>query len=63
MSDVQLKRMERDVETALADALKRTLSWLTSYPGGGALGAYDQARNALSVHEFLCEFRQRRNVR
>lgn len=34
---------------ALVEALDRTLNWLTSYPGGGALGAYEQAREALSL--------------
>lgn len=35
---------------ALREALTHTLSWLTSYPGGGPLhpgGAYEQARAAL----------------
>ena len=32
----------------LLAALERTLSWLTSYPGGGAMGVYDQARAALA---------------
>lgn len=31
----------------LLDALSRTLSWLASYPGGGALGCYDQALAAV----------------
>lgn len=32
----------------LFEALERTLSWLTSYPGGGAMPVYDQARTALA---------------
>lgn len=32
----------------LLEALERTLSWLSSYPGEGALGAYDQARSAIA---------------
>lgn len=31
----------------LREALEGTLSWLTSYPGGGAMKAYDRARAAL----------------
>ena len=31
----------------LEAAGKRSLSWLTSYPGGGAMGAYEQMREAL----------------
>lgn len=34
----------------MAEALKRTLSWLSSYPGGGPMGPtgpYEQARAAL----------------
>jgi hypothetical protein len=37
---------------ALVEALDRTLSWLTSYPGGGALsptGPYEQAKAALAL--------------
>lgn len=34
---------------ALVAALERTLSWLTSYPGEGANGAYEQARAALKA--------------
>ena len=33
----------------LVEALKRTLSWLSSYPGGGALDCYEQARAALAA--------------
>ena len=36
----------------LLEALQRTLSWLTSYPGGGTLepnGVYEQARRAISM--------------
>ena len=32
-------------------ALRRSLDWLASYPGGGAQGAYDQARDALLCGE------------
>lgn len=35
----------------LLEALKRTLSWLTSYPGGGTMGKdgpYEQARAAIA---------------
>lgn len=38
-----------DIAERMAEALERSLSWLTSYPGGGALGAYEQARSALSA--------------
>lgn len=31
----------------MIEALERTLSWLTSYPGGGAMPVYEQARAAL----------------
>jgi hypothetical protein len=31
----------------LREALERTLNWLSSYPGEGAMGAYEQARAAL----------------
>jgi hypothetical protein len=34
-------------------ALGRCLNWLTSYPGGGAMGAYEQARAALTNAEKL----------
>ena len=33
----------------LLEALERTLSWLTSYRGGGAMGAYYQARAAIAA--------------
>lgn len=32
----------------LLEALQRTLNWLSSYPGGGALGCYDEARAAIA---------------
>lgn len=32
----------------LLAALRRSLNWLSSYPGGGALGAYDEARAAIA---------------
>lgn len=32
----------------LLGALQRSLNWLSSYPGGGALGCYDQAREAIA---------------
>lgn len=38
-----------DIAERMAEALERSLSWLTSYPGDGALGAYEQARAALSA--------------
>jgi len=38
-----LSRLERRTE-----ALRRSLNWLASYPGGNAEGAYNQAREALS---------------
>lgn len=31
----------------LIEALQRSLNWLSSYPGGNAVGCYDQARAAL----------------
>ena len=39
----------------LRAALRRSLDWLASYPGGGAIRAYDEARKALeTVSEELC---------
>lgn len=35
----------------LVTALKRSLNWLSSYPGNGAAGAYDEARSALAKAE------------
>lgn len=32
----------------LLEALERSLSWLSSYPGGNALNCYNQARAAIS---------------
>lgn len=32
----------------LLEALEKTLTWLTSYPGNGAITAYDQARAAIA---------------
>lgn len=32
----------------LLEALQRSLSWLSSYRGGGAMGCYDQARAAIA---------------
>ena len=32
----------------LLEALKRSLSWLSSYPGGGAINVYDQAQQAIA---------------
>ncbi len=49
-----LERMDADefeIDTLKA-ALEGTLSWLTSYPGGGADGAYDRARAALEGSGF-----------
>lgn len=31
----------------LEAAVRRSLSWLSSYPGGGAIGAWEQAHDAL----------------
>lgn len=31
----------------LLAALRRSLNWLSSYPGGGAMSCYDQARAAI----------------
>ena len=31
----------------MLEALKQSLDWLSSYPGGGALGMYDQVRAAI----------------
>ena len=36
---------------AMLVALKRSLNWLSSYPGEGALGCYDQARAAIDLAE------------
>lgn len=35
----------------LLEALKRSLDWLASYPGGGAQSAYDTARAAIAKAE------------
>jgi hypothetical protein len=35
----------------LLAALKRSLNWLSSYPGGNATGAYDEARAAIAKAE------------
>lgn len=43
---VMADRYQADMETLVA-ALKRSLSWLSSYPGGCAAPAYMQAVNAL----------------
>lgn len=32
---------------SLLAAARRSLSWLSSYPGGGAVGCYDQMRSAI----------------
>lgn len=32
----------------MLEALRRSLSWLSSYPGEGAMGCYDQARAAIA---------------
>ena len=37
-----LERQER-----MEGALRRSLNWLSSYPGGNAMGAYDEVRAAL----------------
>lgn len=34
---------------ALVSALRRSLDWLASYPGGNAAAAYEEARKALSL--------------
>lgn len=41
--------MKPNVTDALVAALRRSLNWLSSYPGGGALGAYDEAKAALAA--------------
>lgn len=46
----KIEQLEAE-NAALRKALTRTLSWLTSYPGGGALGAYEEARAALAEAE------------
>lgn len=44
------KQNEMDlVEDKVIAAMERSLSWLSSYPGGGALGCYDQMREALAI--------------
>lgn len=35
----------------LLDAGRRSLNWLSSYPGGGALGCYDEMRAAVDPLE------------
>jgi hypothetical protein len=44
-----LEFVRADIAERMAEALERSLSWLTSYPGDGALGTYEQARSALSA--------------
>lgn len=34
---------------SLRQAAERSLSWLSSYPGGGAVGAYDALRSAFDA--------------
>lgn len=41
------RRLERS-HAELVGALERSLSWLSSYPGGGALATYDAVRAALA---------------
>lgn len=46
----EMERLSR-INADLLAALERTLSWLSSYPGGGTLregGPYDQARTAIA---------------
>lgn len=43
-----LRTAERD---ALLSAGRRSLNWLASYPGGGALGCYDEMRDAVDPLE------------
>lgn len=50
----ELKISEADAHLIAAapmmfEALEATLSWLTSYPGGGAMKCYEQARAALAA--------------
>lgn len=49
-SDAELLAVARLFAAApeLLEALEETLNWLTSYPGGGALGCYDKARAAIA---------------
>ncbi len=46
----QIRRLERD-KAALLEACKRSLSWLTSYPGDGSQDAYNQMRAAIAQAE------------
>lgn len=39
------------LEAELLDELRGTLSWLTSYPGGGAMNRYDRVRAAIAKAE------------
>jgi hypothetical protein len=43
-----MREVERQRQ-ALKEALERSLSYLTSYPGGGANSCYEQARAALAL--------------
>lgn len=47
--DYKTPYIRSDIAERMAEALERSLSWLTSYPGDGALGAYEHARSALSA--------------
>jgi hypothetical protein len=43
-----IARLERE-NAALREALQRSLSWLSSYPGGGALKCWEQATRTLKA--------------
>jgi hypothetical protein len=43
----------------LAEALEKTLSWLTSYQGGGAINCYDNARKTLDQYRAQLEQSER----
>jgi hypothetical protein len=47
ISGVKLVKMFKDQRDEVAEVLRGCLSWLSSYPGGGALKAYDRARAVL----------------
>ena len=55
--DAEIERLQAEVERLtgqrdrLLDAGRRSLNWLSSYPGSGALGCYDEMRAAVDPLE------------
>ena len=49
LAEVLDRRAKDEAVQKLIDAADRALNWLSSYPGGGALGCHDQVRAAISA--------------